>query len=51
MYVICNMLLLVGYSCGKIQAETHKKFWEVGVFVQLIPNYEGTFSCGFQNIP
>ena len=26
MYVICNMLLLVGYSCGKIKAETHKKF-------------------------
>ena len=50
MYVICNMLLLVGYSCDKIKAETHKKFWEVGLFVQLIPNYEGTFSCGFLNI-
>ena len=38
MYVICIMLLLVGYSCGKIKARTHKKFWEVGLYVQQIPN-------------
>ena len=38
MYVICIMLLLVGYSCGKIKARTHKKLWEVGLYVQQIPN-------------